>query len=201
MKTFQEFMSLCEAAYDPEVHGRSQITGPAAPGERIGRERKKTAPERRRVRAIGGGQTAPAKPYKPRKDIGQQRDSATRTQQPEQERGSARERQLAAAKEERRKAAQARIAARKGGAAAQSTAAPKAKEAEKTATKLLSKKKKTEVSPNYKPAKASGLSRQERLKVTRQGEAKLRDLVIASEKAKGKKVKTEKDLQHRYTSR
>jgi len=195
MRTFQEFVSLCEATYDPEVHGRSQITGPAAPGERIGRERKKTAPERRRVRAIGGGQTAPAKPYKPRKDIGTQRKAETRVQQPEQERGSARERQLAAAKEERRKAAQARIAAKKRGEAP-AAEKPKAKEAEKTATQLLAKKKKTTVSPDYKPAKPSGLSRQERLKVTRQGEAKLRDLVL---QATGKK--SEKELKHRYTSR
>jgi hypothetical protein len=197
MRTFQEFVA---EAYDASVMSSSQIRR-TGEGGRIGAERRKTAPERRRVKAIGGGQTAPAKPYKPRKDIGQQRAASTRVQQPEQERGSAREKQLAAAKEERRKAAQARIAAKKAGAAAPAADKPKAKEATKTATQLLAKKKKETVSPDYKPAKASGLSRQERLKVTRQGEAKLRDLVIAAEKAKGKKVSGEKDLKHRYTSR
>ena len=198
MKTFQEFMSLCEA-YDASVMGSSQIRR-TGEGGRIGQERKKTAPERRRTKRVGGGQTVPAKEYKPRKDIGTQRQASTRVQQPEQERGSARERQLAAAKEERRRAAQARIAARKGGEAP-AAAKPKAKEVSKAASKLLAKKKTVEPAPGYKPQKASGLSRQERLHVTRKGEQKLRDLVIAGEKERGKNIKSEKDLQHRYTSR
>ena len=179
MRTFQEFVSLCEATYDPEVHGRSQITGPAVPGGRVGRERKKTAPERRRVKAIGGGKTAPAKEYKARKDIGTQRKTETRVQQPEKERGSA----ALSAKEAQRKA----YLERKRREAGEKT---------KTASELLAKKKKETVSPAYKPQKASGLSRQERLKVTRKGEAKLRDLVLQST---GKK--SEKELKHRYTSR
>jgi hypothetical protein len=77
MRTFQEFMVLCEKdLYDPEIQGRSQITGPAAPGERVGRERKKTAPEIRRMRAVGGGKVEPIAPYKKRKDVGQQRGSS-----------------------------------------------------------------------------------------------------------------------------
>ena len=182
MITFQEFVSLCEA-YDASVMGSSQIRR-TGEGGRIGQERKKTAPERRRVKAVGGGQTAPAKPYKPRKDIGTQRPRSTREQQPTKERGSA----ALSAKEAQRKA----YLERKRREAGEKT---------KTASELLAKKKKATVSPDYKPAKASGLSRQERLKVTRQGEAKLRDLVIASEKSKGKNVKSEKDLKHRYTSR
>ena len=137
MKTFAEFIA---EAYDKEVMGYSQVRR-TGEGGRIGAERKKTEPEKRRMRAAGGGKMEPAKTYKPRKDIGTQRQASTRVQQPEQERGSARERQLAAAKEERKKAAQARIAARKAGKTAATEAKPKAKEAEKTATQLLSKKK------------------------------------------------------------
>ena len=165
-------------------------------GGRIGAERKKTEPEKRRMRAAGGGKMEPAKTYKPRKDIGTQRQASTRVQQPEQERGSARERQLAAAKEERRKAAQARAAAKKGGATP-SAVKPSAKEAEKTASQLLAKKKKATVSPDYKPQKASGLTAQERdKKVRRPGERKLRDLVL---QATGKK--SESELKHPITAK
>ena len=74
-------------AYDPEVAGRSQIRK-TGEGGRIGAERKKSEPERRRMKAVGGGKTAPVA-YKDRKDIGQQRQRSTREQQPTQERGSA----------------------------------------------------------------------------------------------------------------
>jgi hypothetical protein len=187
MKTFQEFMILAEASYDASVMGSSQIRK-TGEGGRIGQERKKSTPERRRMKAVGGGKMEPVD-YKPRKDIGQQRSSETRTQQPTQERGSARERQLAAAKEERRKAAQARAAAKKGGGEAPVTSKPKAKEVAKTATKLLSKKKEEKpVSPKYKPQKASGLSTKERLQVTRKGERMVRGIFKQQEVDKYKKA-------------
>jgi hypothetical protein len=200
MRTFQEFMSLCEAS-EPDAARQLGWGGGATvtrqgEGGRIGRERKKSTPEKRRVKAVGGGKTEPVE-YKPRKDIGQQKQRSTREQQPTQERGSARERQLAAAKEERRKAAQARAAAKKGGETAPAAAKPKAKQVAATASKLLSTKKpETKPAAGYTPPKASGLSTQERLKVTRKGEQKLRDLVL---QATGKK--SEKELKHRYTSR
>jgi len=178
MKTFQEFMSLCEA-YDASVMGSSQIRR-TGEGGRIGKERRKTAPEKRRVKAVGAGQTAPAKPYKPRKDIGVQRPRSEREQQPEQERGSA---QLTA-KEAQRKAYLERKARERGETQATS------------ASELLKKKKKPTVSPDYKPAKKSGMTPSERNKQTRKGEALLRDLVLQST---GKK--SEKELKHRYTSR
>ena len=184
-------------AYDKEVMSSSQIRR-TGEGGRIGAERKKTAPERRRMRAAGGGKMEPAKEYKPRKDIGQQRQASTRVQQPTQERGSAdvKARAAAAAKEERKKAAQARIAARKAGGSA-TTEKPKAKEAEKTATKLLSTKK-PEAKPaaGYKPQKASGLTTQERKALYKKGERTLRDLVL---QATGKK--SEKELKNKYTSK
>ena len=88
MKTFQQFIT---EVYDKDIQGRSSIKKPQA-GGRIEPERKKTEPEKRRVKAIGGGKTAPAKSYKPRKDIGQDRPkqrASARQQQPEKERGSA----------------------------------------------------------------------------------------------------------------
>ena len=63
MKTFQQFVT---EAYDPEIQGRSQIRKQGQ-GGRVGAERKKSEPEKRRVKAVGGGKTAPAKDYKPRK--------------------------------------------------------------------------------------------------------------------------------------
>jgi hypothetical protein len=192
MRTFSEFMSLCEAS-DPDAAkqlgwgGGASITRQGE-GGRIGRQRKKSTPERRRVKAVGSGKTEPVE-YKPRKDIGQQRSSETRTQQPTQERGSARERQLAAAKEERRKAAQARAAAKKGAESAPAASKPKAKEAEKAATKLLSKKKPAaKPAPDYKPHKASGYSHQERQKVTKAGERMLRGIMKQQETEKYKKA-------------
>ena len=41
------------------------------------------------MKAIGGGKMVPAKEYKARKDIGQQRKAETRVQQPTKERGTA----------------------------------------------------------------------------------------------------------------
>lgn len=67
-------MVIAEAAYDAEVMSRSQIRK-TGEGGRVGAERKKTTPEIRRVKAVGGGKTEPVK-YKPRKDIGKQRGSS-----------------------------------------------------------------------------------------------------------------------------
>jgi hypothetical protein len=145
MRTFSQFMSLCEASDADAAKqlgwgGGASITRQGE-GGRIGKERKKTEAERRRTKRGPGGTTLPAKEYKPRKDIGQQRSSDTRTQAPEQERGSAdvKARAAAAAKAERAAAARARIAARKSGETP--SAKPKSKDLIKQASKLLTKKK------------------------------------------------------------
>ena len=193
MKTFTQF---CAEAYDADFMSGAQIRK-TGEGGRIGPERKKTPAERRRVKAVGGGKMKPVE-YKLRKDIGSQRQASTRVQEPEQERGSAdvRAKAAAAAKAERIAAARKRAAAKSSGETP-SSAKPKAKEVAQQASKLLSKKKTAKpVSPDYKPAKASGLSPQERNKQTRKGEATLRDLVLQST---GKK--SEKELKNRYTSR
>ena len=164
--SFTEFMELCEV-YDKDVVGRSQITQ-SGEGGRIQRKRKKTDPEKRRVKAVGGGKTEPAKTYKDRKDIGQtnkQRSKSGREQQPTQERGSAK----LSAREAQRKARAERMAAKSG-------AKPK------TADELLAKKAKKTVDPNYKPQKASGYTRHERRKIRRAGERLVRDIKNKKEK-------------------
>jgi hypothetical protein len=196
MRTFQEFVLIAEASYDASVMSSSQIRK-TGEGGRIGAERKKSAPERRRMKAVGGGKMEPVD-YKPRKDIGSQRQASTRVQQPEKERGSAEVKQSYAekVKAERRAAAKARAAAKKGGGEAPA-AKPKAKDVAKTASKLLSTKKpEAQAHPDYKPQKASGLSTQERKALYKKGERKLRDLVLQST---GKK--SEKELKHKYTSK
>ena len=185
MKTFSQF---CTEAYDADVMSRSQIRK-TGEGGRIGAERKKSAPERRRVRAVGGGKTEPVE-YKSRKDIGTQRKTETRVQQPEKPRGSKEVAQSYSEKikAERKAAAQARIAAKKGGEAP-AAEKPKAKEVAKTATKLLSKKKPEKpVSPDYTPPKASGLTQKERMSITRKGETKLRGIMTQQETEKYKKA-------------
>ena len=173
MKTFSQFIL---EAYDPEVQGRSQIRKQGE-GGRIGTQRKKTEPEKRRMKAVGGGKTAPAKDYKPRKDIGTQKPRSQREQQPEKERGSA----ALSAKEAQRKAYLERKAREKGAKT-------------KSASELLAKKASKKVDPKYKPAKASGYTRAERQSLTRRGEKKLRDLTLA---ATGKKKESE--LKHPIT--
>ena len=173
-KSFLEFMSLCEAVYDKDVVGRSQIKKTGQGGRIDPNVRKKTDAEIRRVKAVGGGKTEPIKSYKDRKDIGKpnvKRSPAGRQQQPTQERGSAR----LDPREAQRKAARERRAAKAG-------AKPK------TADELLAKKAKAKVDPNYKPAKASGMTRAERMKVTRKGETKLRNIMKGQEIEKYKKI-------------
>ncbi len=173
MKSFQQFIT---EAYDPEVQGRSQIRKQGE-GGRVGAERKKTEPEKRRTKAAGGGKTSPAKDYKPRKDIGTQRPRSTREQQPEKERGSS----ALSAKEAQKKAYRERKA-RESGAKT------------KSADELL-KKKTTKTDSKYKARKASGYTASERKSITRKGERVLRDLRL---KNLGKKKESE--LKHPISS-
>ena len=172
--SFTEFMNLCEV-YDKDVVGRSQITK-SGEGGRIQRKRKKTEPEIRRTKAIGGGKTAPVQPYKDRKDIGQtnkQRSKSGREQQPTTERGSA----GLTAREQQRKAALERRANKTANN----------KDLSKAADKLLAKKQKEKVDPKYKPAKASGKTRAERDKQRREGEKYLKGVFKKQETDKYKK--------------
>ena len=182
-------MSICE-----EVEDKSKALGFAATirrsqeGGRVGRQRKKTTPEIRRMKAVGSGKMKPVE-YKLRKDIGSQRQASTRVQEPEQARGSAdvKAKAAAAAKAERIAAARKRAAAKSSGETS-SSAKPKAKEVAQQASKLLSKKKVAKpVSPDYKPAKASGYTDAERQKVTKSGERMLRGIMKQQELSKYEK--------------
>ena len=178
MKTFQQFIT---EVYDKDIQGRSSIRRQQA-GGRIEPERKKTEPEKRRVKAIGGGKTAPAKPYKPRKDIGQDRPeqrASARQQQPEKTRGSA-----ALSPKEAQKKAYKERKAREAGAKT------------KSADELLAKKKKETTDPNYQPRKASGYTEKERKALYKKGERTLRDIRL---KALGKTKESE--LKHKVTSK
>ena len=128
MKTFKQFIL---EAYDPEIQGRSQIRKQGQ-GGRVGADRKKSEPEKRKVKAVGGGKTVPAKTYKARKDIGTQKPRSTREQQPTQARGSA----AISAKEAQKKAYLERKAKERGAKT-------------KTASELLAKKQKAKVDPKY----------------------------------------------------
>ena len=179
--SFTKFMELCEV-YDKDVMGRSQVRQ-TGEGGRLYPSRKKTSAEKRRVKAVGGGKTAPAKDYKPRKDIGVQGagrgTSSKREQQPEKERGTA----GLTPREQQRKARAERMAAKSGAKT-------------KTASELLAKKTKKTVDPKYKRVKASGLTTKERKALYKKGERALRDMRL---KNSGKK--SEKELKHKVTSK
>jgi len=125
---------------------------------RVGAKRKKTDAEKKRVKAVGGGKTAPAKSYKDRKDIGTNKPRSKVEQQPTQQRGTA----GVKGKEAQKKAYLERKRREKG-------------EKTPTRTQLLTKKTKT-VSPNYKPVKATGYTAAERQKITRSGRRLAKDL-------------------------
>jgi len=174
MKTFHQFIT---EVYDKDVMGRSQITKQGE-GGRVGAKRKKTEPEKKRVKAIGGGKTAPAKTYKDRKDIGTQKPRSQREQQPTKERGSA----GLSPREQQRKAAQERRASKSGSQGK--------KDLEKAASKMLSKKTTKTVDPKYKVVRGKpgatptkrAYSRAERQKITRAGERLVKDIKKGKEK-------------------
>ena len=182
MKTFQQFIT--------EAQGKDDyaLTPQRKPGEggRVRASRKKTEPEKRRTKVVGGGKTAPAKDYKPRKDIGTNKPRSQRQQQPTKERGSA----ALSAKEAQKKAYLERKARERGAKT-------------KSASELLTKKT-TKSDPKYKatgkggyggPSKKS-YSHQERHALRRKGEKVLRDLRL---KNLGKK--SEKELKHKIVSK
>jgi len=163
-------VSVCEEVYDKDVMGSSQIRR-TGEGGRIGKERKKTKPERRRLAQAKPGEERKPSEYKPRKDIGAQRPRSEREQQPERERGSA----ALSPKEAQRKAYLERKAKEKG------------EVKDTSASELLRKKKKKEEDkrPADQPKRpVVGMSRAERQKIIRAGERKLESLVRQSESEK-----------------
>ena len=182
MKSFQQFITEADELKDKEGLGHG--TGKShRGGEKIGADRKKQEKSlpsphskgdkpKARVKAIGGGKTAPAKDYKQRKDAGSQRPkgrASERQQQPEKERGSAR----LSMRDQQKKARAERMKANAGGKGRG--------DLQKAADKLLAKKKKS-VDPKYKPQKASGYTAHERRKIRRAGERLVKDIKKGKEK-------------------
>ena len=161
MKSFRQFITEAEL-HDREGLGHGTGLTHRA-GEKIGRERKKTEPEKKRPKWVDGKKVATS--YKPRKDIGTQRPTSTRVQQPEKERGSA----ALSAKEAQKKAYRERKARERGATT-------------KTASQLLTKKTKPKTDPKYKPKKASGYTRTERQKMQRAGDRMLKDIKKGGDK-------------------
>ena len=178
--TFEDFMEA--KALDPALAGAASIRQTGAGGRKYP-ERKKSEGERTRVKAVGGGKTAPAASYKDRKDIGDTKARSNVEQQPTRERGTA----GLSAKEQQRKAYRERKARESGGATA-----PKKKEAEKTATELLKKKTTKAVAPGYKPTPASGMTRAERDKRRGEGERMLKGIMKKQETDKYEKTTGQK---------
>ena len=167
MKTFREFIA---EVYDPDVVGKSQIRKQGE-GGRVGRMRKQTEPEKKRMKAAGGGKMVPAKTYKARKDIGTQRKTSDRQQQPTQARGSA----ALSPREQQAKARRERMASR-------GATKVKSKDLKKSADKLLATKKKKTVDPNYKPQKASGYTRDERHRLRNAARRVMKDIKTRKDK-------------------
>ena len=162
MKSFQQYITEAtrgeqshQALDDYKMSKKSDT--PLEVG-RLGANRKKTDAEKKRVKAIGGGKTAPAKDYKDRKDIGTNKQRSKVEQQPQRERGTA----GVSGKAAQKKAYLERKRREKG-------------EKTPTRTQLLTKKTKT-VSPKYKPQKATGYTAAERQKITRSGRRLAKDL-------------------------
>ena len=176
MKSFQQFVSEAKEIHDREgLGGGTGMTHRTQTGK-IGSERKKSElttqlkqhkGQKKRVKAVGGGKTVETGGYKQRKDVGKQKPKSSREQQPTQKRGSA----SLSPREQQRKARAERLAGKSN-----------KKDLEKAANKLLAKKKKSTVDPNYKPQKASGYTAHERRKIMRAGERLVKDIRKGKEK-------------------
>ena len=169
MKTFNQYITEATTRGEQghqalDDYKMSKRTDTPLEVGRVGAKRKKTDAEKKRVKAVGGGKTAPAKSYKPRKDIGTNKPRSKVEQQPTQQRGTA----GVKGKEAQKKAYLERKRREKG-------------EKTPTRTQLLTKKTKS-VSPKYKPVKATGYTAAERQKITRAGRRLVKDIKQGKEK-------------------
>ena len=169
MKTFNQYITEATTRGEQghqalDDYKMSKRTDTPLEVGRVGAKRKKTDAEKKRVKAVGGGKTAPAKSYKDRKDIGTNKPRSKVEQQPTQQRGTA----GVKGKEAQKKAYLERKRREKG-------------EKTPTRTQLLTKKTKS-VSPKYKPVKATGYTAAERQKITRAGRRLVKDIQKGKEK-------------------
>ena len=169
MKTFSQYVTEATTRGEQghqalDDYRMSKRTDTPLEVGRVGAKRKKTDAEKKRVKAVGGGKTAPAKSYKDRKDIGTNKPRSKVEQQPTQQRGTA----GVSGKAAQKKAYLERKRREKG-------------EKTPTRTQLLTKKTKS-VSPKYKPVKATGYTAAERQKITRAGRRLVKDIQKGKEK-------------------
>ena len=116
MKSFSQFFTEAtvrgeQGHQELDDYRMSKRTDTPLEVGRVGATRQKTSDEKKRVKAVGGGKTAPAIDYKPRADIGTSKPISKTQQQPTKERGSS----ALSAKEAQRKAYQERKAREKSG--------------------------------------------------------------------------------------
>ena len=169
MKTFNQYITEATTRGEQghqalDDYKMSKRTDTPLEVGRVGAKRKKTDAEKKRVKAVGGGKTAPAKSYKDRKDIVTNKPRSKVEQQPTQQRGTA----GVSGKAAQKKAYLERKRREKG-------------EKTPTRTQLLTKKTKS-VSPKYKPVKATGYTAAERQKITRAGRRLVKDIQKVKEK-------------------
>ena len=169
MKTFNQYITEATTRGEQghqalDDYKMSKRTDTPLEVGRVGAKRKKTDAEKKRVKAVGGGKTAPAKSYKDRKDIGTNKPRSKVEQQPTQQRGTA----GVSGKAAQKKAYLERKRREKG-------------EKTPTRTQLLTKKTKS-VSSKYKPVKATGYTAAERQKITRAGRSLVKDIQKGKEK-------------------
>ena len=178
-----------EEAYDADMRRNASVTKTG--GRTIGKDRLNrpdpstgsgTRGTPKRMKAVGGGKQEPVY-YKGSKTAGTPKGSNV-SQQPTKPIGSDTE---GMSTKEKLKAQQQKARAERLAAAGR---APKtSKEKEKAGSSLMSKaagKPKPKVDPNYKPAKASGMSRAERTAMTQKGERMLSNIMKDQETAKYK---------------
>jgi len=174
VQRINEVVQVKRRGLDPALQGSSSVRQ-AGEGGRIGAKRRQEPGTGKRVKAIGGGKTAPVT-QKDRKDIGQTRTGkAGGPAMPKGERGAA----ALSPKEAQRKAYLERKARERG--------EKQAKSASEVLKKDTPAKEKKPVSPDYKPAKPTGYSRPEQVKLRRAGEKKLKGIMSDQERDKAKK--------------
>ena len=192
MKTFSQYVTEATTRGEQghqalDDYKMSKRTDTPLEVGRVGAKRKKTDAEKKRVKAVGGGKTAPAKSYKDRKDIGTNKPRSKVEQQPTQQRGTA----GVKGKEAQKKAYLERKAKERGAKT-------------KSASELLAKKPKAKVDPRYKPTGGPGntgtskksYTEKERKSLYKKGERTLRDMRL---KNLGKTKESE--LKYKVTSK
>ncbi len=158
MKSFRQFV---KEVYDAEFRSGANVQR-ADPEGRMYRNRKKDPKDIKRTKAVGGKKTAQSNSPTIRKDAGGGKGGVMPTQDKEKSKQSYADHLKSIKRDEYRR--------------------EKAGLAPKDYVKSPEKKEKKKVDPKYKPQKATGWTRQERGKITHQGEKLVRDIQKGKER-------------------